>query len=69
MSYSYEVKYEIWNDKTGECIEIGPDRDGLELIEIRLRLDNKITTRMVFTSEEAILITKALTNCVADLEK
>jgi len=34
-TYSIDTVYQIWNDKTGERIEIGPDPDGLDLVEIR----------------------------------
>jgi hypothetical protein len=33
--YTLETLYQVWDDKTGERIEIGPDRDGLDLFEIR----------------------------------
>ena len=32
---SLETIYQIWNDKTGDRIELGSDRDGLDLYEIR----------------------------------
>ena len=35
MPYSAETVHQFWNDTTGERYEIGPDRDGLGLVEIR----------------------------------
>lgn len=59
--YSFETKYEIWNDKTGYCIEVGPDRDGLDLIEIRSRDSHgHIDARFTMTRGQAVLIAKAL---------
>lgn len=34
MSWSVERVIEIWNDDTGEHFAIGPDRDGLDIVEI-----------------------------------
>lgn len=39
-TYSFETVYQIWNDKTGERVEVGPDRDGLDLIELRSYSDD-----------------------------
>jgi hypothetical protein len=33
--YTVERPVQIWNDKTGERYEIGPDRDGIDLVELR----------------------------------
>jgi hypothetical protein len=57
-----EMMYELWVD--GDCYEIGPDRDGLDLVEIRLRSDGKITHRMTFSKAAALNVAKAL-NAVA----
>ena len=35
MKYSTEMVMQVWNDDTGERVEIGPDRDSLGLVEIR----------------------------------
>jgi len=54
QKYSLECHYEIWNDKTGEHIRIGPDRDGLDLIEIRSMTDDgKIGAVIVLDHEQA----------------
>lgn len=42
--YSSETLRQVWNDETGEVVEIGPDRDGLGLVEIRIRNGNHIYT-------------------------
>lgn len=59
--YTLETMYQIWNDRTGEHIELGPDRDGLELFEIRSYTDDgKITQRVVLTREQLILLRDAI---------
>lgn len=48
-----ETVYQIWNDKTGDRIELGPDRDGLGLMEIRsYASDGKVTQCVTFTNHE-----------------
>ncbi len=32
--YSVDIIRAIYNDNTGECIEVRPDRDGLGLVEV-----------------------------------
>lgn len=46
-TWELETLKEIWNNDTGECVEIGPDRDGLGLLELRYRLyrSGQITER------------------------
>lgn len=67
MKYELEKVYEVW-DERGECLEIGPDRDGLNLIEIRARdADNEITNRMVLEQDQAKLIIAALACSIRDM--
>jgi len=35
MLYTTERPVKVYNNVTGECYEISPDKDGLNLIEIR----------------------------------
>jgi len=61
MTYSLETVFEVWNDKTGERIEIGEDRDSLGLTEIRSRMDDgQIGARIVLTNEQVPLVIEAL---------
>lgn len=65
MGYTLETMKEIWDDKSGCHIEIGPDRDGLDLIEVRSIDDHgKIDARLSFTKEQASLIARAITELV-----
>ncbi len=61
QKYSLEKMFEIWNDTTGECLQIGPDRDGLDLIEIRMKDDTgKTNDRITMTKEQARLLADAI---------
>ncbi len=67
-----EKIFEIWDDK-GWHYEVGPDRDGLDLIEIRYYESNQATIdridRMTFDLETAKLIHRALGELLVDREK
>lgn len=60
-NYSLEKSYKIYNDSTGEYIEVCPDADGLDLVEIRFVLeDGTINTRITMSPEQAELVATAL---------
>lgn len=67
MAYTKEHLVQIWDDQTGDHIEVGPDRDGLELIEIRLYSgsDHKAYTITTFNREQAKLVAQALEHALA----
>lgn len=68
-TYSLENHYKVWNDKTGTKVEIGPDRDGLNLVEMReFSDDGKELTCVVFTPEQAELVATALLAAVRDAQ-
>lgn len=61
MAQTIETVYKIWDDESGERIEVGPDRDGLELIEIRYYNQKGECTRdIAFTPEQAGMVQTAL---------
>ncbi len=60
MSYSLEQLFEVWDDKHGDKIEIGADRDGLNLAEMRYVQEGKCTNRFVMPYEMAMLVHEAL---------
>lgn len=63
MAFSSEKSIRIYNDSTGDFIYIGPDSDGLGLVEI-YRSDGVShrpeTGPMCIEKERAILIAKAI---------
>jgi len=67
-NYELETVREIWDNKTGGRFEVGPDRDGLDLVEIRGK-DSRdiIEQRIVMQPEEAKLVAEALLNCSTEL--
>jgi len=66
--YKLETVYEVWSPQ-GECIEIGFDREGLGLIEIRLLTDDgRIADRLSFPLGAATLIARAINRCEMDRE-
>ncbi len=61
MNYSIEKVIQVWNDDTGERVEVGSDRDCLKLVEIRSYTDDgKIGTSIIMEKEQSILIAKAI---------
>jgi len=65
--FSLETVREVWNNKSGERIEVGPDRDALDLIEIRYYgPDDKIISRITLTLENAPLVAKAILACAEE---
>lgn len=59
--HTLEQMFEIWNDKTGSRIQVGPDRDALGMIEIRTYCDDGSTGSIVLLdSEQAQLVAQAL---------
>ena len=60
---------EIWNDECGDCLEVGPDRDGLDNVEIRYKNGKgEIKERFVFPPEMAILVANAILSCANELK-
>lgn len=62
MGISIEKVIEIWDDKSGDHYEIGADRDGLDMLEIRYYVKGEYTStdRMAFSIENAEHIVKAM---------
>lgn len=63
MSEQYEIEksYKVWDNKHGQRIEIGPDADGLNLVEIRyVDAQGKIGPRVDMSIEMAEKVYQAL---------
>lgn len=72
MGCSIETVREIWDDDCGsEHIEVGPDRDGLNIIEIRYYYDDKIQNinSITLTIEQAHLVAESLIACANEISK
>ena len=61
MAFTKERVIKIWNDKTGEHVDVGPDADGLDLVEIVSR-DSTGTAeaRLTMQREQALLVAAAI---------
>jgi hypothetical protein len=65
-----EAVYEIWpNDGEPWFVEVGQDRDGLRLVEIRYKEKDKTVTRMSFSHDFALLVGEAVLKCAKDLKE
>lgn len=61
MRISVEHIIRIFDDDTGESIEVGPDSDGLDLIEIRRQSkDGKVTQNLILHPDEVKHVAEAL---------
>lgn len=61
--YSLEVLRRVYDDDSGAYIEVGPDRDGLDLVEVRTT-----TKDTVMHPKQARLLAKALLACADELD-
>lgn len=60
-NFSVENVVQIWNDKIGDRFEIGPDRDGLDMVELRFVDETgTITDRIAFPKELCNIIADAI---------
>jgi len=64
-----EKTYNIWpNDGDGWYVNVGPDSDGLGCVEIRYHDEkDKITERMAYSPEIALLVGQALVQSANDI--
>lgn len=51
--YTTEMNIRVYDDSTGNYVEIAPDADALGLIELRLVEDDSIKQRICMTQEQA----------------
>lgn len=70
-NHSLEHVYEIWSDSAGYHYEVGPDRDDLDMVEIRYyepaSVDRKCVSRLAFNEHELPLLIEALQCAMKDL--
>lgn len=64
-----EIVRQIWDDKHGDRIEVGPDRDGLDMTEVRfVNAEGKIFKRMAFTQQQARMVAAAMVECADEID-
>jgi hypothetical protein len=61
VKFSMDAVFRVWNDDTGERIEVGEDRDGLGLTEITA-CDSigEVQSAIVLTNEQLRLLGEAI---------
>ena len=59
-TYSTEIVHKVYNDKTGDLIEVGPDADTGDLLEIRQVEGREIRARIVGEPEQLRLVAEAI---------
>ncbi len=60
MKYTMDRVFKIWSDTSGECISVGPDRDGLDLVEISSAINGGVEQTVILNHEQAKLVIEAL---------
>lgn len=58
--FSMTNVFRIYNDSTGDHLEIGEDRDGLDLVEIRHYSGKEVIQSIVMEVDQAALVHRAL---------
>jgi len=70
MKYSTEIVRKIYDDKTGDMLEIGPDADGLDMVAIFYGYEGqKKEQRISMPPDQARLVAAAIVQCADELEK
>lgn len=69
MAYSVEVVRQIWDDADGERYDVGPDRDGLDMVELRYYdTEGKRLAELSFPAEQARLVACAMLACADEVD-
>ena len=60
-TFTLETVIQVWNDQHGERVEVGPDHDGLNLVEVRsVDSNGKTQTSITMEPEQATLVAQAI---------
>lgn len=60
-TFTKERVIRVWNDDHGTHIHVGPDGDGLDLVEIRnVDEDGSIVTSITMPAEQAVKVAEAV---------
>lgn len=68
MAVKLEIIYQLWMED-GDRIEVGPDRDGLDMIEIRSFDGGKLETAILLDKELAKQVSECLLCVLHDMEE
>lgn len=67
MEFSVEPSFKIYNDHTGDYIEVCPDDDGIGCVEVRL-WEKGIVERMIFAPKQAELVADSMIKIASELK-
>lgn len=60
-TFTKEHVIKVWDDSNGTHVYVGPDADGLELVELRyIDEDGEIGDRITMPSEQAVKVAEAI---------
>lgn len=69
MKFSLETRREVWNDESGDRIDVGEDRDGLGLVELRsIDKGGRIENSLAMPPDQARLVAEAILLACDELE-
>ena len=59
--YTLEHVIKVWDNKTGDHVYVGPDADGLELVDLRyVDSAGKIVARITIPREMVVMVARAI---------
>jgi uncharacterized protein (DUF1778 family) len=62
-----DVIRKCWENSTGSCIEVRPDCDGLNLVEIAETIDGETRTSFALSAEMATAVAMAILDCADEM--
>ncbi len=66
--YNLELCRQIWNNRLGERIEVAPDKDCLDLVElVFVTKEGERTNHFTIPPEQALLVAEAMRLCAQEL--
>jgi hypothetical protein len=66
--FTVETVVQVWNDKTGDRVDVCPDCDALGLVEVRqVHGDGRISSRVTMTPAQALLVAGAITKVASEV--
>jgi hypothetical protein len=70
MPFTLETVYQAWDDEHGERVEVGTDRDGLDLVEVRsYSVESKPVQSIMMQPEQARMVAESILKVCDELEK
>lgn len=71
INYSEETVYQLWDNTHGVRTEVGPDSDGLGVIELR-EIEGgptKVIRSMTLNEQQAEFLLRVLPRAIADMRR